>query len=312
MKLDPINIILNPYLKIDSDVYFISGNEKTLIEKIKDLIIKNLTKDEPLEIQKVNNLMSANKDIGLFSKKKLIVVSDINGLEKKDANFFKDNNDVYIFTSENSPKTNILKKKILNTKNFLVIDCYEISKESKINILNNFLNKRGLKIDEGLFLGLLDLLDDRYMLLERELEKIREIDIKNISFKEIKKIISNNQEVDDKIFFKLLDSNETIINNYNSKITNEADANKLYFVIKKFINLIISYENKSDFEYNIPKYLFREKKLLVSIFSKFTLKKKKRLINLVFNTDIIMRKNSGLSVVVVLRFLLNLKKIIIS
>ena len=150
------------------------------------------------------------------------------------------------------------------------------------------------------------------MLLEKELEKIREIDPKKITYKTLKKIISNNQGVDDKIFFKLLDSNQAIIGAYNSKITNQTDANKLYFMIKKFTNLIISFENENDFEKNIPRYLFREKKLLVSIFNKFNLKKKRKLINLIFDTDIVMRKNSGLSIVVGLRFLLNLKKIIIS
>ena len=105
---------------------------------------------------------------------------------------------------------------------------------------------------------------------------------------------------------------EDIINTYNSKITNQAEANKFYFTIKKFTNLIIDNEEKKDFEKNIPKYLFREKNTLVSIFQSFNYKKKKSLINLLFKTDIAMRKNASLSVVIGLRFLLNFKKIIIS
>ena len=35
MKIDPISILLNENFKIDKKFYFISGNEKTLMEKIK-------------------------------------------------------------------------------------------------------------------------------------------------------------------------------------------------------------------------------------------------------------------------------------
>ena len=37
MKADPINLILNRNINIDKSFYFISGNEITLMNKIKDL-----------------------------------------------------------------------------------------------------------------------------------------------------------------------------------------------------------------------------------------------------------------------------------
>ena len=269
MKLDPINFILKPNIKEENNVYFISGNERSLIDKIKDLLIKKITKDNVFEVQNINSMSSTNQNSGLFSEKKLYVMNDITGLNKDNLNFFKKDENIIIFISENSPKTNLVKKNFLNQKDVLIIDCYELNKESKIKILNDFLNKNNLIIGDDLYWELLNLLDNKYMLLEKELEKIREIDPKKITYKTLKKIISNNQGVDDKIFFKLLDSNQAIIGAYNSKITNQTDANKLYFMIKKFTNLIISFENENDFEKNIPRYLFREKKLLVSIFNKF-------------------------------------------
>tara|TARA_B100001057_G_scaffold136908_1_gene136548 strand:+ start:14599 stop:15537 length:939 start_codon:yes stop_codon:yes gene_type:complete len=312
MRVDPISIILRPDFKDKSDVYFISGNEWSLIDKIKDLLIKNLTKDNLVETQSIKNIESADQNTGLFSKKKLFLVSDVVGLNKESLSLFSNSNNSFIFVSENSPKTNSIKKNLINQKNILVIDCYELNKEAKIKILNNFLNKNNLKINGNLYWDLLDMLNNKYMLLEKELDKIKEIKQKNINYETFKRIISNNEEVDDKIFFKLLDKNEIIIDFFNSKIVNNTEANKLYFMIKKFTNLIIDHEDQSDFENNIPRYLFREKKILVKIFNKFNLQKKERLIELIFNTDIIMRKNSGLSVVMSLRFLLNLKRIIIS
>ena len=41
MKLDPLNIFLDPHLKLNKIFYFISCNEKSFIEKINVKIIKN-------------------------------------------------------------------------------------------------------------------------------------------------------------------------------------------------------------------------------------------------------------------------------
>ena len=310
MKIDPINIILNKNFKYEAKVYFISGNEITLMDKIKDLIIKNLKKDL-FEIQIVRNLKSINQDISLFNKKKLYITNDIDGVQESVINSF-DSDNIFLFYCENSPKTNSIKKKFLSQEKYFLIDCYELNKDTKIKIVNNFLFNNGLEIEKKLFWSFVDMLDNKYMLLEKELKKIKEIHPKNINYNTLIKTVSKIDLVDDKIFFKLIDTNESIINTYNSKITNQAEANKFYFTIKKFTNLIIDNEDEKDFEKNIPKYLFREKKTLVSIYQRFSFKKKKSLIDLLFKTDIAMRKNAALSVVIGLRFLLNLKKIIIS
>lgn len=312
MKVDPIRIILEPDFKADCNIYLISGNEITLMNKIKDFLIYNLKKTGQFEIQRIMNVGSIDENFSLFNKKKLFIVNSIDGLGKVSVSFLKKSNNIFMFISENSPKTNSIKKSILNEKNISIIDCYELAKDSKLKILNNFLNQNNININEGLFWDLIDMLDNRYMLLEKELAKLKEIDSKNINYEILKKTISNNDELDDKIFFKLINSSEIIVNSYNSAVTNDVEANKLYFSIKKFTNLILNYEDKNDFENNIPRYLFREKRDFISIFSKFNLKKKQKLIDLIFNTDKAMRKNSGLSVVMGLRFLLNLKKIIIS
>ena len=310
MKIDPINIILNKNFKYEANVYFVSGNEITLMDKIKDLIIKNLKKNL-FEIQIIKNLKSINQDISLFSKRKLYITNDLGGFEESIINS-SDNDCVFLIHCENSPKVNSIKRTILNQKNSFVIDCYELDKGTKIKIVNNYLLENSLEIEKELFWDFLDMLDNKYLFLEKELEKIKEIHPENINYNTLIKTISKIDLVDDEIFFKLMDTNENIINTYNSKVTNNTEASKFYFTIKKFTNLIIENEDEKNFEKNIPKYLFREKKNLVSIFKRFSYKKKKSLINLLFKTDIAMRKNSVLSVVIGLRFLLNLKKIIIS
>tara|TARA_A100001011_G_scaffold127530_1_gene134549 strand:+ start:2278 stop:3210 length:933 start_codon:yes stop_codon:yes gene_type:complete len=310
MKIDPINLILNKEFKYNANVYFISGNEITLMNKVKDLIIKNLDKNDSLDVQTVKNLKSINRDVGLFNKRRLYIVVELDEVEENLIDSFDD--DVFLFYCENSPKVNSVKRKFLKNKKSFVIDCYELNKDTKIKIINNFLLYNNLEIEKKLFWNFVDMLDNKYMLLEKELEKIKEIHPENINYDTLIKTISKIDLVDDKIFFKLMSANEDIINTYNSKITNQTEASKFYFTIKKFTSLIIDNEEEKDFEKNIPKYLFREKKTLVSIYQRFSFKKKKNLINLLFKTDIAMRKNASLSVVIGLRFLLNLKKIIIS
>ena len=311
MKVEPINLILNKNFKHEAKVYFISGNEITLMNKVKDFLIEKLKKNNSFELQRVKNLKSINRDVGLFNKKMLYIVSDVDGVNEGLINSF-DNDSVFLFHCENSPKINSVKRTFLVLKNSFVIDCYELNKDTKIKIVKDFLLYNNLEIEKDLFWHFVDMLDNKYMLLEKELEKIKEVGQENINYNTLIKTISKIDIVDDKIFFKLMDTNEDIISSYNSKITNQAEANKLYFTIKKFTDLIIDNEDEKDFEKNIPKYLFREKNTLVSIFQRFSFKKKNNLINLLFKTDIAMRKNASLSVVIGLRFLLNLKKIIIS
>ena len=49
MKIDPISILLNDNFRIDKKIYFISGNEKTLMQKIKaQLLLKNIKRTKML------------------------------------------------------------------------------------------------------------------------------------------------------------------------------------------------------------------------------------------------------------------------
>jgi len=312
MKIDPIKILLNHNYSPDGNIFFISGNEKTLIDKIRDLLISNLTSENSTDIQKIKNIKSIDQNAGLFAKKTLFLLSETEGLTSEYLNLIDKKSDYFIFVSENSPKTNSVKKLFLKQKSVFLIDCYELDKDSKTKILNNFLNDNNINLEQELFWYLVDILDNKYMLMEEELKKIKELNPININVDILKKLVSKTSILDNKIFFSILENNETIISNYNEKITNPTDANKMFFTIKQFTNLIIHHEYQNEFESNIPKYLFRERKILINIFKRFNFKKRKLLINLMFRTEGLIRKNNNLSVIVGLRFLLNLKKIITS
>ena len=79
--------------------------------------------------------------------------------------------------------------------------------------------------------------------------------------------------------------------------------------LKRLFNLDLQVK---DLTFNEISNLFREKKYLIEIFRKYNSKKKKLLLKLLSSTENILRKESGLSLVTGLRFILNIKKITVS
>ena len=113
-------------------------------------------------------------------------------------------------------------------------------------------------------------------------------------------------------FFNLFQKNKEIVELYRDKIINNSDVNELYYYSKFFCQLIIDCNSEDEYRKKIPVYLFKEKNYLIDIYRKYNSKKKKMLLKLLSSTESILRKESVLSLVVGLRFLLNIKKITIS
>ena len=71
MKIDPINILINSKFKTDKPFYFISGNEHTLIYKVKESLIKIINKDGDFDLEKIKDIGSFKNNIGLFNDKNI-------------------------------------------------------------------------------------------------------------------------------------------------------------------------------------------------------------------------------------------------
>ena len=111
------------------------------------------------------------------------------------------------------------------------------------------------------------------------------------------------------IYFK---KNKEIVELYRDKIINNSDVNELYYYSKFFCQLIIDCNSEDEYKKKIPLYLFKEKNYLVDMYKKYNSRKKKMLLKLLSSTESVLRKEGALSLVVGLRFLLNIKKITIS
>ena len=312
MKINPIDIIIDKKIKLDKKFYFISGNEITLMEKIKSVLKNSLKQENILSFENIKSILSINNDISLFAKNKLFLVNELAGVNGEILDNLSTKEDVYIFFSENNNKIKSIKNLFLQRKDSYLIDCYELSKESKIKIINNFINLYDVELDQEAFWKLLEKLDNKYMLLENELGKIKDFKNSKLSLEEINKIISREDTFSENIFFNILNSNEIIINKYNTHITNNIEVNSLYYTFKYFSYLVFNNNNIVSFEKNIPKYLFKEKIFLIDFYKRINLNKKKMLLNLLFKTENVIRRNGNLSIVLGLRFLLSYKRIITS
>lgn len=312
MRFDPLNIVLNTKIKLEKKFYFISGNEISLIEKVKSTVVNNYKSNDRVAIININEIGDYRNETGFFENKKIILVKNHKGISEESLKYLHLTNDVFIFVQENSQKIKKIKNIFIKDNDSYLIDCYELDRKSKLKVLNHFLDTTGHKLGEDLYWFLVDKLDNKYVLLESVLNKICELDKSEINPTNIRKILTIDDTGKEKIFFSLLKKNREIIRVYREKILTSSDVNEFYFSCKYFCQLIIEAKNLDEYNKKIPLYLFREKNFLANVYKNYNAKKKKSLLRLLSSTEKTLRKESGLSLVFGLRFFLNIKKITIS
>ena len=109
MKLEPLKIILDGGFELNKKLFFISGNEKTLIEKVKKKIIERYQKTENIFLEEIDSINDFNASDGLFGETKLCLVKGFRELEENNLNKIKNSNCVFIFVQENSQKIKKIK-----------------------------------------------------------------------------------------------------------------------------------------------------------------------------------------------------------
>ena len=312
MKLDPLLILLNKNFVPDKKFFFVSGNEVTLMEKISSLILEKLKNERLINLSYIDSLGDYVNETSLFGEKKIYVVKNCKGIVEEKINELKNTDSVFIIVQENSQKIKIIKKLFFRDRDSYLIDCYDLDRASKISILNVFLKDSKIKIKEELFWFLVEKLDNKYIFFENSLKKILQLGQENISLLNIRKVLTIDDTGGEKLFLSLLKKNSEILELYREKIVNTSDVNDLYYYCKFFCQLIIECGNKEEYNKRIPIYLFKEKKFLIDIYNKYNDKKRKMLIDLLASTEKILRKETALSLVFGLRFLLSIKKITVS
>tara|TARA_B100001057_G_scaffold449015_1_gene489841 strand:- start:1141 stop:2079 length:939 start_codon:yes stop_codon:yes gene_type:complete len=312
MRLDPLTVILNQDFKPDKKFYFISGNEKSFMEKIKVRITEKYKKNENTKILNIESIINYVDETSLFEDKKIILIKNCKEINENNLNKFRRLGNIYLFIQENSQRIKKIKNIFLKDKDSYLIDCYELDRDSKIRILNEFIRFSGIDIIEQVYWFLVEKLDNKYAFLENSLNQILALEAKDITLSNIKKLLNIDSSGKEKIFLCLYKKNKEIISVYRDKVTTKSDVNELYYYCKSFCQLIIDCRDLEEYRKKIPIYLYKEKDFLIDIFKKYNIKKKKALLGLLSSTEKVLRKESGLSLMSGLRFLLNIKKITIS
>ena len=204
MKLDPLNLLFNKDLKLNNKIFFIGGNEITLMEKVSKTIVERFQGGAGARIIHLDTIENFVDEEGLFKDKKIFIGKNCKGINEKNLNKIKTTGGIFIFIQENSSKTKVIKNIFSKDRESYIVDCYELDNSSKVKVLNEFLKIRNVKIVEDLYWVLVEKLDSKYIFLENTINKILELEQKDINNDNIKKILTMDGLDKQKIFFSLL------------------------------------------------------------------------------------------------------------
>ncbi len=316
MRVRPEDIAIERYsINKNSGFFLLCGNEDTFVDKISELIINELKKNNYLEVVKIYENVDFQSSLmlntgSLFSEKKIFVLHN----QKLDLDIIKKINltdKAIIIIDKKIKNSSKIKKYIEGHPDHICITCYKLSRESKKGILEHRLKLNKIEIEKDAYWFFIDNSDDRYMLFENEITKIINFNNKKIILNDLISLISKNLNDDiDKLFFNILSPQKEIVYTSLANINSSADSFFLVQRVKYYLNLIMSIDNLSDINTVFPKYLFMKKDKFVEIYKKLNYEKISKIIILIKKTEILLRKNTTMHLIIIQRFLLNLKKTI--
>ncbi|MDC0191845.1 hypothetical protein OAJ89_00860 [Alphaproteobacteria bacterium] len=316
MRVAPEDIAIGRHsIGKNNSFFLLCGNEDTFIDKINALIINELKTNNYLEVVKINENVDFQSTLisntgSLFSEKKIFVLYS----QKLDLDIIKKidlTNKAIIIIDKKIKNSSTIKQYIEAHPNHISITCYKLSRENKKRILEHHLKLNKIEIEKDAYWFFIDNSDDRYMLFENEITKIINFNNKKIILKDLISLISKNSSEDmDKLFFKILSPQKEIIYTSLANINSSGDSFFLIQRIKYYLNLIMSIENVNDINIVFPRYLFMKKDKFVEIYKKLNYERISKIVILIKKTEILLRKNTSMHLIIIQRFLLNLKKTI--
>ena len=307
MKTNPESFIIDETLCLNYKSFFISGNDEGYIFALMDFLVKSFLKNGFVK-KTLTDDDSASPDLFKLESRYVYVCEKYLG--NKSLEEIEKNGDILIFYEKTSTKNKLIKPLFSKSRERVLLECYELDQSRKKIILDGFIKKNGLFFEKNTYWFLLGLLDNRYAILEKELEKILLLENKN-NTTELAGALNMNQLTDaNKFFFKLHLSGGDVTSFLNSSVNSLPDFYSYFSYFKIYSLLLFESKNKTELENKIPKYLFKEKQGLLTLFDSLNENKKQLLSSLVFKTEKLVRKNPDLFRPLFFRFVINYKKVI--
>ncbi len=307
MKINPENFVVDETLCLNYKSFFVSGNDEGYIFALMSLLVKSFLNNGFIK-KTLTNENNPTPDLFKLESKYVYVCEKYIGNDS--VKEIEENKDILIFYEKTSAKNKSIKQYFSKSKERVLLDCYELDQGRKKIILDGFIKRHDLFFEKNTYWFLLGLLDNRFAILENELEKVLLLENKNDTV-ELANALNIIQLTDaNKFFFKIHLTRGGITSFLNSSVGSLSDFYSYFSFFKIYSLLLFESKNKTDLESKIPKYLFREKKALLTLYDSLNENKKNRLSSLVFKTENLVRKNPALFKPLFFRFVLNYKKII--
>ena len=316
---------LNQY-KFEKTVFFVTGNEEGLINKVKNIILSkhksniySETKILDLKTDNIIDLKELTHTQSLFNKSNILQIKNPNdsliaSLEKINC----DNNSI-IINGVNIKNNSKIKKYFDFHKKFYSIVCYELTKAFKKKLVDKLFDHNNCKLSKDAYWFFLENSSNDYQILENEVIKISNYNKVNASVEDISKLSGNagSSQFEDLFFQCIGGSNQSIIKKSEIMIRSSADAYSFLQIAKNFLKILIfSSERKNEnnivdlAEHYLPKYLFRQKTGFELAVARADLNKIRVINNLLQKAELYLRKNDSRFLIIIQRFLLNFSKII--
>ena len=116
MKINSLNILINQASVLNKKFYFISGNEKTLMEKIKTIIIEGFKEKQNVQIKSIETIIDFVDEVGLFENKSIYIVNGNKGIDIEALDNLRSSESHFIFLQENSQKNKKIKNLFITDK----------------------------------------------------------------------------------------------------------------------------------------------------------------------------------------------------
>ena len=314
MRTYPDKILINEHPGIESKIYYISGNEETLVNKICEVIILYFKKKDYTNIVKTENKKideSLNVDLGpsLFAEKTITVHKNPKDIDEEYLENLNLENEIVIISHYGRKASPKIKRYFDSHKSFCSVACYALMKDIKKKLIDAYFLKKSIKLENEAYWFFLENSSNEYQLLENELEKIEIFGGNNLSIQEIKKLTTfDKNEGLDALFFSALLPKDKLISVAKKTILTPSDAYLFLYRVSFFIDILSQCSGPKDAEDKLPRYLFKEKNKFASISTTITDKKISNIFMLLKKSELLIRKNSSLFLIISERFLLNLKK----
>jgi len=312
--------------KFEKTVFFVSGNEDGLINKVNNIILSkyksniyNETRILDLKIDNKIDLKKLTRTQSLFNKSNILQIKNPNDSLIESFEKINYGNNVIIIEGKNIKNNSKIKKYFDFHKKFNSIVCYKLTKAFKKKLVDKLFDHNNCKLSKDAYWFFLENSSNDYQILENEIIKISNFNKVNASVEDIRKLSCNadSSQFEDLFFQCISGDNQSIINKSGIMIRSSADAYSFLQIAKNFLKILISSserKNKNNIadltERYLPKYLFRQKISFELAVNRANLNKIRVINNLLQKAELYLRKNDSRFLTIIQRFLLNFSKTI--